>query len=219
MGIGTSSLKRELEAREAEVSALKARLEAIEAAQQQETDVMGDMVVPFTSQALLGSTLGYAAGYTLRAIGKVASLMIGSGFIMLQGLSYLGYVNVDWRKVERDYIKSFDKDADGAIGKDDLKQLWREFTDVLAFNLPAGTGFTGGLLYGLNFNPAMSAGLAASAGLGARFLLPRVALGGTAATGLPGLFVAAKKHYWAEDDFGFDGLRTLEDPKGDPSSS
>ncbi|KAJ8614599.1 hypothetical protein CTAYLR_004945 [Chrysophaeum taylorii] len=205
MGGGSSRLQKELEAREAEVVDLKARLAACDREKKSEKT---DIIVPFTFQTFVGSAFGYVSGYAFRMVGKLASLAVGSTFIMLQGLSYLGYVNVGWRKEERLLFDDEDEDD----------KLWREFKDVLAFNLPAGTGFTGGLLYGLNFNPAMSAGVAASAGLGARFLLPRVALGGTAATGLPGLFVAAKKHYWADDDFGFDGLRTLEDPEGDPDS-
>jgi len=79
----------------------------------------------------------------------------------------------------------------------DAGALWREATEVLAFNLPAGTGFTGGLLYGLNVTGLTRAGgLAAIGGLGARVLLPRVALGvgaGAGATTLPAVVVAATR--------------------------
>jgi len=48
--------------------------------------------------------------------------------------------------------------------------------------------------------PAKAAGLAAVSGLGARLILPRVALGGASATGLPALFVAAKKRFEQPED-------------------
>lgn len=190
---------------------LKAQLAKMEK-QRKDEDVVSEMIMPFTSQALLGSTLGYAAGYALRVVGRVASVGVGSVFIVLQGLSYMGIVDVDWRKVEREYISRLDRDMDGVVGTNDMEQLWREFSDVLAFNLPAGGAFTGGLLYGLRFVPATAAmGVATIGSLGARFLIPRVALGGATATGLPALLVAAKRHYFGDDDFGFEGLTTVEE--------
>ena len=192
-------LKSEIEARDAEVALLKARLDALEKPKK-EKDVVMEEIIPFTNQALLGSTLGWASGYTLRVLGRAAGFAVGTSFMLVQGLSYLGYLQVDWRKVERDYLKSLDRDGDGEVTADDMKQIWRDASDVLAFNLPAGTGFTAGLLYGLNVAPAQAAGIAAVSGLGARILLPRVALGGATATGLPAIFVAAKKRFELPED-------------------
>lgn len=213
MGLGNSSLRRELNARDEEIAELRAKLAALEkTSKKTEEDAVSEFLVPFTSQALLGSSLGYAAGYALRFVGRMASVAVGSAFILLQGLSYLGIVEVDWRKVEREYIRRLDKDEDGVVGKSDVEQLWREFSDVLAFNLPAGGAFTGGLLYGLRFVPAGAAmGVATLGSLGARFLIPRVAIGGASATGLPALLVTAKRHYFGDDDFGFEGLSTVEE--------
>jgi len=216
MGGGGSKLRAELKAKDDELEMLKAKLESLEQTQQTskkgEEDVMSEFLVPFTSQALLGSTLGYAAGMSLRAVGRLAAGAVGAGFIMLQGLSYLGFVEVDWRKVEREYIKRLDRDGDGLVTMDDAQKVWREMSDVLAFNLPAGGAFTGGLLYGLRFMPAATAATVAGIGsLGARFLIPRVAVGGATATGLPALLVAAKRQYFGDDDFGFEGLSTVEE--------
>ena len=210
MGLGASRERRRLEAevraRDEQIAAMTARLDAIERAKQADLDrdVFSETVVPFTSQAMLGSTLGYASGYTLKVVGRVAAVGVGSGFIMLQGLSYLGYVDVDWRKVERDYVKQLDRDGDGEISSSDLATVGRELGDILAFNLPAGTGFTGGLLYGLNVTGLTRAGgIAAVGGLGARVLLPRVALGagaGAGATTMPAVLVTAKKKLFGDDD-------------------
>lgn len=174
------------ESKDAEIAALKERVAELE------RDPIQD-IVPLANQVLLGSTLGWASGYALNIVGRLAGASVGIGFILLQGLSYMGYVQVDWRKVERDVAK-LDRDGDGEVTSNDLKLLARDATDVLAFNLPAGTGFTGGLLYGLNVaRPTTAAGIAAMSGLGMRFLLPRAALGGASATGLPALLVAVKK--------------------------
>ena len=210
MGLGASRERRRLEAelaaRDEQLAAMKARLDALDAAARAELDkdVFSETVLPFTSQALMGSTLGYASGYTLKLVGRVAAVGVGSGFIMLQGLSYLGYVDVDWRKVERDYTRKLDRDGDGEVSSSDLAAIGRDVGDVLAFNLPAGTGFTGGLLYGLNVTGLTRAGgLAAVGGLGARVLLPRVALGGAAgggATTMPAALVTLKKRLGFGDD-------------------
>jgi len=61
----------------------------------------------------------------------------------------MGYIEVDWRGVERDYIKVLDKNGDGKITKEDFKLMLDNTTDVLKFNLPAGSGFTAGLAFGL----------------------------------------------------------------------
>ena len=64
-----------------------------------------------------------AAGYALKVAGKVAAFAVGTGFIGLQTLSYLGYVQVDWRKVERDATARFDKDGDGELTANDLRSV------------------------------------------------------------------------------------------------
>ena len=40
--------------------------------------------------------------------------------------------------MERDYLNKLDRDGDGEVTTDDFKLMWRDMTDVLAFNLPAG---------------------------------------------------------------------------------
>jgi len=50
-------------------------------------------------------------------------MYIQSQFIGLQTLSYLGYVKVDWRKVERDTTNKLDRDGDGELTVNDLKMI------------------------------------------------------------------------------------------------
>merc|ERR1719198_2340577 len=85
---------------------------------------MSEMLVPLGGQLGMGSTLGYCAGVTLRFVGRVAAVGVGGLFCVVQGLSYRGYVQVDWRKVERDYIKLLDKDQDGQVTAGDLQIIF-----------------------------------------------------------------------------------------------
>ena len=208
MGAGFSSshkakLEAELAKRTAELAEMKARVDALEAEKAAKERVskvvMPDFVstdlVPAGSQALFGSGLGTAAGYALRVVGKAAAFTIGASFIGLQTLSYLGYVQVDWRKVERDTTAKLDRDGDGKVTANDLALVWREVESVLIFNCPAGTGFTAGLLYGIGMSATRAGGTAALAGLGARIILPRVVIGGATATAVPAAVVAAKHKY------------------------
>ena len=208
MGAGFSSshkakLEAELAKRTAELAEMKARVDALEAEkaakERPSKVVMPDFVstdlVPAGSQALFGSGLGTAAGYALRVVGKAAAFTIGASFIGLQTLSYLGYVQVDWRKVERDTTAKLDRDGDGKVTANDLALVWREVESVLIFNCPAGTGFTAGLLYGIGMSATRAGGTAALAGLGARIILPRVVIGGATATAVPAAVVAAKHKY------------------------
>jgi len=183
------------------MAAMKAKLDALEAeraAQERtakeasEADFVSTTLAPAGSQALMGSGLGSAAGYTLRVIGRVAAFGVGSGFIALQTLSYLGYLKVDWRKVERDTTAKLDRDGDGELTSNDLKLVWQEVQDVLSFNLPAGAGFTAGLLWGMGASATYAGGGAAVASVGARLVLPRILVGGATATGVPAAVIAAK---------------------------
>lgn len=70
------------------------------------------------------------------------------------------------------------------VGAGDLAHVWQKTVDCLAFNLPAGMGFTAGLAYGLGASASTSARLSLAAGLAPRFLASRVLLG-LGATGSP----------------------------------
>lgn len=58
---------------------------------------------------------------------------------------------MDWRKVERDYYGILDMDGDGKITSKDFQLMLDNTTELLKFNLPAGSGFAGGLAYGLTY--------------------------------------------------------------------
>ena len=192
-------LEAEVEAAKAERAALQAKVDALLAEQSHTSQASTNLlltksIVPAGSQALLGGALGSAAGYSMRVIGRIAAFGVGATFVTLQSLSYLGYITINWRKVERDATARLDRDGDGELTANDLKEVWNDVQEVLTFNLPAGAGFTAGLLWGLGLEMNKAGGAAAVASLGARWaLLPRVVAGGATATGLPAVIVEAKR--------------------------
>lgn len=54
------------------------------------------------SQVTGGFATGFAAGYSAKKIGKVATFVFGTGFCIMQYLSYNGYIAVDYDEVGRD---------------------------------------------------------------------------------------------------------------------
>ncbi|XP_064826066.1 FUN14 domain-containing protein 1-like isoform X3 [Oncorhynchus masou masou] len=46
------------------------------------------------------------AGYLFQRVGKIAATAIGGGFLLLQIANHSGYVQVDWKKVEKDVNKA-----------------------------------------------------------------------------------------------------------------
>jgi uncharacterized membrane protein (Fun14 family) len=126
-------------------------------------DQLIDLMGPALAQLSMGSVLGYATGYALRVVGRMAAFGVGSIFLCLQMAAYKGYVDVNWAKIVQDTKGGLlDVDSDGDFDVDDAKLLMRKFLDVCTYNLPSGAGFTGGLALGLGFTGG-SAGKAALA--------------------------------------------------------
>jgi uncharacterized membrane protein (Fun14 family) len=217
--IEKEDLESKLARSEAQVVELGAQLAALQQAnneQQSSVELASGVedLIPLGSQLSLGATLGYATGFALQAVGRGAATGVGTAFIVLQGLSYADYVQVDWRKVERSLLHTLDRNGDGAVDAQDVSILYREALDVLTFNLPAGAGYTGGLLYGLGVTAARASSGAAVLGMGARLVAPRVALaGGLSATSIPAALVAAKRMVGIEDDSSNDDQVDLPVPR------
>lgn len=60
---------------------------------------------------IVGPAPGYTSGVALRLVGRVAAVGVGCTFCIVQGLAYQGYIRVDWRQVERGYLKLLDVDG------------------------------------------------------------------------------------------------------------
>ena len=87
-----------------------------------------------------GGAAGAIVGYTSKKLTKLAALVLGSIFIIIQALVYLKFVSVDWNAIQQTAEHAW-KDAQGVTLAD---RAW----EILAANLPFGGGFVAGFALG-----------------------------------------------------------------------
>ncbi|MEQ2293413.1 FUN14 domain-containing protein 1 [Ameca splendens] len=90
------------------------------------------------------------AGYVFQRVGKIAATAIGGGFLLLQIANHSGYVQVDWKKVEKDVNKAkkhLKKKANKAAPE--INTFIEEATDFIKRNIVLSSGFVGGFFLGL----------------------------------------------------------------------
>ena len=88
----------------------------------------------------LGGLLGVAAGYAVRVVGRVALLVVGLAFILVQLLAHFGIVTVDWLQLQTLTEPWFRQSREG---------LGEWFSRVFLANLPFAGSFAVGFLLGL----------------------------------------------------------------------
>jgi uncharacterized membrane protein (Fun14 family) len=113
-----------------------------------------------------GFVMGYTSGLFVKHISKIVAVGVGGVFILIQTLAYSGYVTVNVDKMGNDITSVLDVNKDGKIDADDAKMAfdkvfnWMnslnisdhtilQLNTVLSYQLPAGGGFTAGLIMGL----------------------------------------------------------------------
>eukprot|EP00752_Nemacystus_decipiens_P018258 g16383.t1 len=100
------------------------------------------------SQISFGFGMGFCCGFAAKKTAKAALVGIGLAFGSLQLLSYMGYVELDYSKIEGEVMTSLDLNEDGKVDSDDVKEIWDRTMKVLSYNLPTGSGFAAGALVG-----------------------------------------------------------------------
>jgi len=53
--------------------------------------------------------MGYCSAITAKRVGKAVAFAIGMGFVVLQGLAYQGFVDVNWKQVEKKVVEAVDR--------------------------------------------------------------------------------------------------------------
>ncbi|KAL7448157.1 hypothetical protein ACHAWC_000399, partial [Mediolabrus comicus] len=111
------------------------------------------------TQLSYGFIAGYLSGYTLKKIGRVASITFGVGFVMLQVMAYNGYINVNHERLRKEVEGILDRNGDGKVDTEDLERVVEEVKKVVGFGLlddsdneeavAGGGGFGLGFLGGL----------------------------------------------------------------------
>ncbi|XP_077198971.1 FUN14 domain-containing protein 1 [Paroedura picta] len=102
------------------------------------------------TQIVMGGVTGWCAGFLFQKVGKLAATAVGGGFLLLQIASHSGYVQVDWKRVEKDVNKAkrqLKKRANKAAPE--ISTLIEESTEFIKQNIVVSGGFVGGFLLGL----------------------------------------------------------------------
>lgn len=100
-------------------------------------------LAPYLGQISFGALAGFATGYALKKIGRVALVIFGLLFIVVQLLAYYGVVQVDWLR-----IQSY---ADPLLKRESLQGFFNSLISILTNNVPFAAAFIPGLLLGLRF--------------------------------------------------------------------
>jgi len=88
----------------------------------------------------VGGLFGAAVGYAAKKLSRVALLVVGLGFLLVQVLAWYGWVEVHWEHVEAAARAQW-QSPDGTTL---LDRAWR----VASANLPFGGAFATGFVLG-----------------------------------------------------------------------
>ncbi|XP_061826746.2 FUN14 domain-containing protein 1 [Nerophis lumbriciformis] len=102
------------------------------------------------TQLAIGGVSGWCAGYLFQKVGKVAATSVGGGLLLLQIANNSGYIQVDWKRVEKDINKAkkqIKKNTDKA--GPELNTLVERSSAFVKKNIMVTSGFIGGFLLGL----------------------------------------------------------------------
>ncbi|KAM4854783.1 FUN14 domain-containing protein 1-like [Thomomys bottae] len=112
----------------------------------------GPMVEKYSvaTRVVLGGVTGWCAGFLFQKVGKLAATAVGGGFLLLQIASHSGYVQIDWKRVEKDVSQAkrqIQKRANKAAPH--VNTMVGEATEFIRQNMVVSTGFVGGFVIGL----------------------------------------------------------------------
>mmetsp|Transcript_10033 Transcript_10033/g.13655 ORF Transcript_10033/g.13655 Transcript_10033/m.13655 type:complete len:231 (+) Transcript_10033:271-963(+) len=102
-------------------------------------------------RAGFGGLLGFCAGYAAKQVTKVVVLTAGVLFIILQGLAYAGFININWTKLKAALMNLVSSEKNGQVSTEDLKGLLKGTFSILQYNLPQATSFVPGFYYGFTY--------------------------------------------------------------------
>ncbi|KAI9006554.1 FUN14 family-domain-containing protein [Phycomyces nitens] len=118
-----------------------------------DTRVLPQSKGPLINQTELtfGTAMGLCAGFLTKKLGKLMAGFIGAGFLFLQYMASKGYVNVNWKKLDRTYRQRLDADHDGKVTSRDISTHWDQFSKLLTNNLQFKSTFLVGFAIGFRY--------------------------------------------------------------------
>lgn len=97
-------------------------------------------------QTLIGSSSGWLTGYTLVKFGRYAGFSMGASILLLQLGHHYGYININWKNVNRDLKKA--KEEVEKKANTHMPQLSQRVQECIKNNAILASTFAGGLLLG-----------------------------------------------------------------------
>jgi uncharacterized membrane protein (Fun14 family) len=101
---------------------------------------LGTLLSGPAGQLGFGGVAGAIVGYTSKKLTKLAALLLGVIFLVIQTLVYLKFVSVDWEAVQHTAEHVW-RDPHGVTL---AERAW----EILSANLPFGGGFVAGFALG-----------------------------------------------------------------------
>jgi len=83
-----------------------------------------------------GGIAGWAVGFTLKKVARLAALVVGVAFISIQYLAYKQYITIDWAKIRQ------------SVPNESIERSYTELMSVLTYNLPFAGAFIVGFWLG-----------------------------------------------------------------------
>lgn len=97
-------------------------------------------------QAIIGTSSGWLTGFTLVKFGRYAGFSMGASILLLQLGHHYGYINIDWKNVNRDLKKAkaeMEKQANTHI-----PDLSKRIQNTVKNNAVTASTFVGGFFLG-----------------------------------------------------------------------
>uniref|UniRef100_A0A8C6TAS6 FUN14 domain-containing protein 2 n=1 Tax=Neogobius melanostomus TaxID=47308 RepID=A0A8C6TAS6_9GOBI len=102
------------------------------------------------TQIAIGGLSGWCTGYLFQKVGKVAATAVGGGLLMLQIANNSGYIQVDWKRVEKDVNKAKKQLKQGTNqASAELDTVFQKSTEFVKKNIVVTSSFVGGFLLGM----------------------------------------------------------------------
>lgn len=92
---------------------------------------------------------GFAAGYFVKVALRLAALVAGFVFCVLQLLRHRGYIDIHWDRIDADLRAQCDLNNDGTLSWEDLSAESSQWLLVMQTGLPSAMAFGTGLAVGL----------------------------------------------------------------------
>merc|ERR1712000_209802 len=95
------------------------------------TNQISNLVGPIVGQLGFGGVMGFATGYAFKKAAKITVMIVGGSFVILQGLSYSGVIQLDWKSIEKGVHQTLDRTGDGKVDQNDLSTMVQKVMSVL----------------------------------------------------------------------------------------